>query len=135
MLFEYIADTDSHIDGMLRNLKIQIVSKQRVKLDAKHSAFGEQSSVAFHDSEEIFGSLHSCEHHSLTNHCSNLCTTNIEHIAMLGEEWQVVVACLRHQSVAQSCSVDKQTQIIFPACGVQILKLSPCVYHSKLSRH
>lgn len=53
MLFEDAADAGSHSDGMARYLEIELIRKQRIKLDAEHSALGKQGSMTLHVGEEF----------------------------------------------------------------------------------
>lgn len=80
--FEDAADAGSHSDGMARYLEIELIRKQRVKLDAEHSALGKQGSMTLHVGEEVFRCLHAREYHSFSHHGTHLGSTDIECITM-----------------------------------------------------
>ena len=91
--------------------------------------------MSLHIGKEVFGSLHAGEYHSFAKHGSHLGATDVEYIAMSGYERQVIITCLRHQSITQACSVNKKTKIIFLASGIECLKFFPGIYHAQFGRH
>ena len=76
-----------HVDGMLSYVKIKIVGKERVELDAQEPALGKQGSMLLDDGEELTWSVALGEHHSLATQGANLGAANIEHITQASKSF------------------------------------------------
>ena len=60
------------VDGVARYVEIEHVSEQRIKLDARQSAFGQQRSVLLDDVEEMPRCIVFGENNCFAAQCSNL---------------------------------------------------------------
>ena len=47
------------------------------------------------------------KHHRFTTERSDLCSSNIECVAMMGKPWEINISLVSHQSIAQSGPVNE----------------------------
>ena len=120
--FEQVAHLLGHHVGMTGDVEIQVVSEQGVKLQTVQAPFGDDRSVLFLDAEEMVVGIVMGEHHRLAAQRSHLRTTDIEHVAVLGEVGQADVVARCCESVAQTGTVHIQRNIVFAAQLVDVVE-------------
>ena len=77
-----------HFVGMTGNAKIEVVREKRVKLDAQHTAFGQEGTMALDGGEEGSWCLDVAEDNRFAEHGPNLGATDIEGVHMLCQPGQ-----------------------------------------------
>src|SRR5574344_6036 len=112
---------------MLRDLKVEIVGEQGLKLHSNEPALGNHCTMLFLYAEEMTVGIIVSKHHSLPAQCSNLGAANVEHITMAGKERQGYVVAFRHESISHACTVNIKHDVIFLAHLVDLGNLRSLV--------
>ena len=107
---------------MARQLEIELVSEKCIKLQTNKCALGNDGSVLLLDGEEVLVCQTVGEDHSFATQCTNLSTTDIEDVTMTGQIGQSDVSPFCHQTIAQTCSVDVQRNVVVLAYLIDIVQ-------------
>ena len=124
-----------HFVGMTGNAKIEVVSEKRVKLDAQHTAFGQEGTMALDGGEEGSWCLDVAEDYRFAEHGTHLGATDIESVHMLCQPGQGYVGLGGGKTVSQTCSVGIQQQVVASAHFLYVLYFLLGVEHAQFSRH
>ena len=119
---------------MAGNLQIQVIGKERIKLDAKQSALGQQSSMLFDGGEEVLRGRIMGEHNCLAAQCADLGSADIEAVAVIGNIRKGHISLIAHQAIAHPGPVQIQRQLIFAAYLGQGSELSLRIQRTALCR-
>ena len=65
LTYKHVFHSHGHLDGMFRELKVKIVSKQRIELQPNKSSFGYNCTMLFLDREEVLVGIVMGKHYSL----------------------------------------------------------------------
>ena len=75
------------------------------------------------------------EDHCLSHHSPHLGATDVKHVAMGGEKFQIIVARCSRKAIAKACSVNVKQEIVFFAGSIQSRQFVACVHHSEFGGH
>lgn len=81
-LLEYLFHLHRHLDSVAGEVEIEIVGEEGFELQTYQGAFGYHGTVLLLDREEMLVSLPIGEYHRFATESTNLCTSDIEHVAM-----------------------------------------------------
>lgn len=81
---ENVLKTHCHGDGMLGDVEVEVVGEKRVELYTDEASLCHEGTVLLCDTEEMLVRISMGEDDSLTAECSDLRTTDIEGVAVLG---------------------------------------------------
>ena len=90
---EQLFQFDRHTHGMGRDVEIEIVGEQRIKLHAYQTTFCQQGTVTLDDGEETLRRIATGEDNGLTTKGANLRSTDIECVAMGSQPRQSDMYC------------------------------------------
>ena len=134
LLLENLLHAHGHIDGVARQLEIQIVRKQRIKLQTYQCSLGYDGTMLLLDGEEVLVGLTVGEDDSLATEGANLRATNVEDVTVAGQVGQGDVAPLGHQSVAQSGTIYIKRYVVVLAYLIDIVQLLGRIQRTQLRR-
>ena len=84
---------------MLTDLKIQVVRKKRIELDAQQTSLGQQSAVLFDSSDKMGRGIAVGKDHRFAAQSTHLGAADIKDVAALGQSWQIHVCTDSLQAV------------------------------------
>jgi len=102
------------------DLHVAVVGKQFFELDTQHSAFCQHAEALFDMIAEIFFISVVENDDRFTEEGTDLGTADIEDIAELCEFFDCQVVMAGSQTIAESCAVDKQRNVVFLTYGIEI---------------
>ena len=76
-----LPDLERHINGVAGNLEIQIVGKQRVKLDTQQTALGQHAAALLHHKAEVLLQCRVHNDHGFTEQRTYLGAADVKYVA------------------------------------------------------
>ena len=131
-LLEDLFHLHGHLDGVARELEVEVVSEQGLKLQTNERSLGNDGTVLLLNREEVLVGLTVGEDHCLATERTNLRATNIENIAVACQIGQGDVATFCHQSVAQTCTVNIQWYVVVLADLIDVVQLLSAIKRTQL---
>ena len=108
-----------HFDGVAADLKIQVIGKKGIELNAQKSALRQQGAALFHGVHKVLRLIVFSKHHRLAAEGAD-----VKNIAEPADVCKGHIALKAHQAVAQSGPVHIQGDFILPADSRKSLQLS-----------
>ena len=120
---EELSQLHCHVDGVSGDVEVKVVGEECIELNASESALGEQCAMTLHDVHEVTGCTGPWEDDCFAAKCADLCAADVEDVAVTGEPGEVEVALGGCQSVAQTCAVDEEVELVARAYIIYICYL------------
>ena len=133
-LVQHTTQRPSGLNRLATNLKIQAIGKERLKLDARQAALGQQRAVLLNARNRMRRGVHATEHHSLAAKRTTLGAADVEHVTQLRQLGQGNVALIGRQRIGQAGAIHKQRNLALLAHCVNRRELGLGVQRAVLGR-